>query len=278
MFRQSLPGRRFSQLVFCVVVSFAALAAIDSPCIAQSADSAHDKLPPTRRMTVSGTGEFHASPDKVDITVGVVTEDKLASSASQANADLAAKVTSALVASGIPEIDIQTTNYNVIPITSNPTPGKPQAPVITTFRVTNEIRFTLRDIKKAGSMLDLAIQSGANLVNGFTFGIIDPEPLRDKALTLAVKQARHKADILALAAGVTITGVYEVSDSGASRPTPLFTSRSFGASEMQTPVSPGEMAITANVTVVYEISGPERVHRAAQPAGHAPIEKPQTIK
>jgi len=209
--------------------------------------------PVARRLTVTGRGEVRVQPDKADITIGVVTEDRSSKTAASANATAAQKVQAALTRMGIARTDIRTIQYSVQPIYSQP-PIRPDAAprpsVITGYRVSNQVRVTVHALDRLGDILDEATTVGSNSIESITFGQTEQTASEDLALSKAVADARRKADLMARTSGVKIVGVYEMNEGNVQRPGPMMFSR---ASLAATPIIPGESTITADVTVVYEI-------------------------
>ncbi len=65
---------------------------------------------------------------------------------------------------------------------------------------------TVRDISRLGSLLDKAVDAGANAIYGIGYGENNPSALLDKARPLAVADARRKAEIYASAGGAGSAG------------------------------------------------------------------------
>jgi len=107
-----------------------------------------------------------------------------------------------------------------------------------------------------GDILDAAASAGSNTVENIGFGREDQNAAEDEAMTKAVAEARHRADTIAKAAGVRIVGVYDINTSPVFRPGPVMFARAVGAADNAavTPVAPGELTVSANVTIVYELS------------------------
>ena len=211
-------------------------------------------------LTVTGQGEVKVKPDKMDVTIGVVTEDKSSQAAARGNAVAAQRVQTAVKKAGIADKDVQTINYSVTPVYSDsiPTPPgvKPQSPHITGYRVYNQVRVIVRDLAKISDVLDGATAAGSNTIEGIALGLEDQKAAEGEALEKAVLDARRKADHLTKAAGTSILNILELSDNtGYARPLRLMTlARRIDAGGDATPIAPGELTITANVTVVYGIS------------------------
>src|SRR5215469_13141910 len=78
------------------------------------ASLAADAAPP-RTLTVSGDGEAKAVPDEAHLSAGVVSQAKKAADALAANTRAMNEVFATLKRFGIPEKDIQTSQFSVEP-------------------------------------------------------------------------------------------------------------------------------------------------------------------
>src|SRR5687767_10141527 len=87
-----------------------ALLLLALPVLPAVAQDDMDKGRHARRLTVTGQGEIKNKPDKADITIGVVTENKSSNVAARDNAEASQRVQNALKRLGIAEKDIQTVN------------------------------------------------------------------------------------------------------------------------------------------------------------------------
>lgn len=255
---QGLPWKRLTVALFTLM-------AFSPPSEGQTA--APGKWPHpvvARRLTVTGHGEVRIQPDKAEIMIGVVTEDRSSTTASRDNAAAFQKVQTAVMRLEIAPKDIQTIQYSVVPIYSAE-PIRPDAvqrpPVITAYRVTNAVRITVHNVSRLGDVVDAATSAGSNQIEGIAFGNSDQTAAEDRALSMAVADARRKADRMALAAGVRIVGVFEMNEGNVQRPGPTMYGRTSMAS---TPINPGESTVTASVTIVYEMSEMTPTPRAAK--------------
>jgi uncharacterized protein len=85
-----------------------------------------------------------------------------------------------------------------------------------------------------------------------SFGIKDASQLRLQALAEAVKNARPKADAIAGAMGVQVNGVQSVTEtSGYAVPMAESAKMAMADGRGSSPVMPGELTISAQVSVVY---------------------------
>lgn len=202
------------------------------------------------KLIVQGEGKTSAAPDKATVVLGVQTRDASAAIAAAENARLMNETIDALLAAGIAENEIQTSSYSLgtepqdAPVMTGEKQKAPQ------FLASNTVTVNLNNIADVGRVLDAAVFAGSNSIQEVSFDLKDPQPQKDLALTLAIEDARRKAEVAAKAAGVKLGRVLEISEgygyvAAASRS---------AAFDVATPIQPGKMEITASVTMTYEIS------------------------
>lgn len=218
-----------------------------------SALAAEDGSCDVSTLTVSGTGEAAADADSVTVVLGVQTRDESAAKAADDNALLIAASIDALQAAGVPEDEIKTSSYSIYP-TRDWIDGRQSDKVI--FEVSNRITFTLNltDEVDMGGIIDAAVGAGANTVESVSFGLRDPTPVREEALKEAVVDGMGKAGVISEAAGVALGRILSISEGG-SAPIPMAESKVFFAADAgaATPIAPGDVKVTATVTITYEI-------------------------
>ena len=212
---------------------------------------AHDE-PDKRTISLSASGGVKTTPDKVDISTGVTTEAKTAREALDQNTEAMAKVVEALKADGIDAKDIQTVNFSVGPVYEVKAEGKP--PVVVGYRVTNQVRITLHDLKKLGAILDKVVTLGSNQIDSIEFGVEEPEALKDEARKLALKNVTDNAKLYAEAAGVGLGQILSITEEESSyqpRYAPMAT-RMDSAKEV--PIEAGTASVEVRVRVSWEIN------------------------
>jgi len=202
---------------------------------------------------VSGTGEVTVVPDVAVLTLGVEAQDTTVSAAqSEATAAMNA-VVNALKTNGVADKDIQTQWYSISQVTR--WDDKTSEQITTGYRVSNMVTVKIRDITKAGTIIDAVAGVGGNLtrINGISFTVNDPTAHNNQAREKAMQDAAAKAQHLASLAGVTLGKVIYISESGSYIPQPIrFFDSAVGASA-STPISAGELDITLTVQVGYAI-------------------------
>jgi uncharacterized protein len=206
-----------------------------------------------RGISVTGTGKVTGKPDIAKLTLGVSAEaDTVQKARDQAAASLDAMIKS-LKNNGVAEKDIQTQQFSIQP-QYDYNEGKQQ---LRGFQVTNVLGITLRDINKTSQTVDDAVTAGGNntQIQGLSFTIENPDDLKQQAREKAVADARAKAETLAKSAGVSVGDAITISESSV---TPVFDARAGIAAPatgpgVSTPIQPGELDVTVDVSVTWGI-------------------------
>ena len=233
---------------------FLLLMVASSPGFAQTASN--DNI---SKITVQGEGKATAVPDIAVITLGVETRNASASIAALENARLMNSTVSSLLKSGISMKNISTSRFSLTtenqptPVDSSGNPTGKQLPPI--FVATNQVTVKLSATGDVGGVLDAAIAAGSNSILGIDFSLNNSRPQDDAALKRAVEDAAHKAGIVADAASVRLGRILDVSGgySYTSTPSASFRALAAPAAPVPTPVSPGELEVTATISVTYAI-------------------------
>jgi uncharacterized protein YggE len=205
---------------------------------------------PVRTITVTGSGQVFLSPDIANISIGVHTE---AEDAERAVADSNAQTQSVvqmLKDSGVATVDIQTANFSIYPRQDFDDQGRVRD---ITYVVENTVRVTVRDLDAIGELLNAVVESGANNVYGIQFDVEDRVNALSDARKAAVDNARSVAEEMAQAAGVELGPLHSITVYG-NAPTQVFEERAMAADAAgAVPISPGQLSLTVEVNVVYEI-------------------------
>ncbi|MBA3908724.1 MAG: SIMPL domain-containing protein [Rhodobacter sp.] len=199
-------------------------------------------------ITVTGTGTVEVAPDIATLTIGVTTQGDTAAAALAANSAALEAVMARLTAAGVEARDMQTSNLSLNP---NWAGYDSSTPTISGYVAANMLTIRVRQLDGLGAVLDAAVADGANTLNGLNFGLADPDPALNEARKEAVADARVRAELLATAAGVKLGRIVSISEvSAGPDPVPMFRA---DASAAAVPVAGGELGLSANVTVFYEI-------------------------
>ncbi|HEX8025624.1 MAG TPA: SIMPL domain-containing protein [Candidatus Limnocylindrales bacterium] len=209
---------------------------------------------PEHTISVTGTGTVVLSPDIADLRLGVNAQAGTVKAARQAAAERMTAVIAALKQLGIDDKDIQTTTLSLQPTYDYS--GSTNPPRITGYQLSNGVAVTVRDLSKLGDAIDNSLAAGANSLDSVTFRVADEASAQSQARTAAMNEAKAKAQTLASAAGVSISGVSSIAEAVAPVPYPVYYGAMAGVAagkDAATPVQPGTNEITVTVTVVYLI-------------------------
>jgi uncharacterized protein YggE len=232
------------------------LALVFSPLVsAQTPEPGAETI--TRTISVSGTGVVKVDPDTASISLGVIANDESLEVAQETVSTGLASITQSLTDAGIAAEDIQTNSYSVYPVPEYDRDGNYVG--VERYEVSAGLTVIVRDIDSVGTVLDDAVEAGANNVWGISFYVEDPSAAASQARQAAVEDARGKADELATAGGMVVVNIVSISESFAPEPTAR--QFDFPAADMAmeaggsaaVPVSPGQTDVRVEVQVVFEI-------------------------
>jgi uncharacterized protein YggE len=215
--------------------------------------------PEPRLLSVTGEGISYGRPDLALITLGVVSEARTAGEALTANSQSMAGITNELKGHGIEARDLQTANFSVEPIHSQPPQtqqsAEPFRPEIVGYRVRNDLLLRIRDLTQVGAILDQVVTLGANSVSGPTFTVADPTPLEDQARQLAVRDALRKAGLYAGAASIQLGPIHRIEEGFIQPPQPLQGAMMrMEAADASVPIESGELEFRAQVSISWQIA------------------------
>jgi len=199
-------------------------------------------------VIATGTGTVEVAPDLATLSIGVTTQGDTAANALTANTAAMEAVMARLIASGIEARDMQTSNLYLSP---NWTGYDTATPTISGFVASNSLTVQVRILDTLGAVLDASVADGANTLNGLTFGLANPGPVLDEARKEAVADARARAELLATAAGMTLGRIVLISEAEGA----IVAYDGYRAdAAAPVPVAGGELGLSANVTIQYEIT------------------------
>ncbi len=207
-------------------------------------------------ITVSGTGDAYGAPDVAYVNLGVDVSDADLSKALDSGNKTMAAIVAALTDVGVDPKDIQTASYNVYPQQqTDPQTGQPTGK--TTYEVQSSVNVTVRDMSKAGAVMQAGLNAGANTVNGLSFGIADMSALEAQARKIAAADAKDRAQQLADAFGVKLGDVISVSETLGNTPIPVYRTEAMSAAApVAAPqINGGQLNVNVQVEVTFAIAG-----------------------
>ena len=231
-------NRRILLIAAPLIVAVLGLAATTLPGSASSAAAEAGGI------TVQGTASVTSVPDRAELSFGVESQGSSARAALSANAAEMRRVIAALKAAGV--TDVKTQYVSLSPRYNDKSEAQG-------FVATNTVSATVKELAKAGAVIDAAVNAGANQVNGPSLSRGDQAELYRQALKAAVANARLNAQALASAANVSLGRVTAIAEGGGA-PQPQPFAAADKAMAESTPIEPGTQQTTANVTVTFSVS------------------------
>jgi uncharacterized protein YggE len=211
-------------------------------------------------LWVNGEGKISVVPDVAVLTLGIESQETSVAEAQAKASDAMDKVMAALKDQGIEDKDIQTQYFSISEVRR--WEDVKMTDVLSGYRVTNSVIVKVRDVEKAGDVIDAVVAAGGDFtrINGINFTVDEPAdyyvPARDLAITHATTKAQQMADKAGFKLGkityvnestnnynFTYRNYYAMEDSAMGIPAPT----------MVTPVSVGSLELTANVQIAFEI-------------------------
>ena len=220
---------------------------------------------PSRSITVNGNAEVRVVPDEVVLTVGV---ESLAPDIAAAKADNDRRVTAMTEVArslGVSRERIATEYLGIEPLYED-------GYAHTDFRgylARKTVVITLRNIDRFEELLSSLLAAGVNYVHGIDFRTTELRRHRDEARALALKAAREKAEAMATELGEAVGRPLSIQEGyggwwssygswwGQSMRGPMsqnvVQNAGPGPQDMEGPTLPGQISVTASVTVTFEL-------------------------
>ena len=163
-------------------------------------------------LSVTGNGTVLVESDLAIVTVGVQETSKDVLAAQSTVNEKIAAIKQALLDAGVQESEINTDSINIYANYDY----SDNTEVIVGYTARNSLSVRTTDMDNVGSLIDAAFAAGANTLDNVQFTVQDDSEAREQALTMAVEDARRKADVLASAAGLQVASIERISEGGVS--------------------------------------------------------------
>ncbi|MDQ3492044.1 MAG: SIMPL domain-containing protein [Chloroflexota bacterium] len=204
---------------------------------------------PQRLITVRGVGRVRRRPDQATLSVSVERTAPTAAEAQAGTSQQMRDVMTALSGRGIDAADLSTEAISLEPTYDYRESGAR----LTGYRASQALGLRLRRLDELGPTVDAAVASGATGISGVTLGIADARSAEEEARGLAVADARHRAEGLATAAGVTLGSLVTLSEGSTDEgPRPMMRSQA-EAMSADTPVAEGSTEVVVAVQASFAI-------------------------
>lgn len=205
-----------------------------------------------KTLEITGTGRISYTYDTAEINLGVSEMAATPTEAFKAMTEKINKVVAAMKTKGITEADLKTGYLNL----SQEYDWKDNVQTLRGYRATNTLTVKVKDLNQVPTVMEAAVNAGANQVNGVNFSLANPGALQDQATVAAIDNARAQAERAAKKLGLSVAGVQKVQVYGGSLPTPIpyMTSAKMAMDAGAAPsVYGGNGEYTASVSIVFEL-------------------------
>ena len=218
-------------------------------------------------IVANGEAVLKRTADRAFLTLAAEVRDGKAANARKKSAEGMTEIRAAIASAGVPESAIRTTGYSLQP-EYDYSGGRPS---VRNYVVRNQIEIRIDEIDRLADVIDAANmpKNIAVTIGSPRYELKDREGAELEATRLAVQNAMARAKALAAGAGQTLGPVQRIEQGSVHlvMPQPMFrtqmgvagiAARGGGATMAEpappeTPITPGDLEIRANVTVTVAI-------------------------
>ncbi len=209
-------------------------------------------------IAVSKKGTVYATPNLVQVSLSVITEEKKVGDALKGNSEKSSAIIEFLKEQGISETDIKTTYFNVSPLyewhKDTLDVYSTGTRVLVGYEANQTIEVKIRDIEKVSSIIEGSVDVGANEVSDLRFIVENEEAFKTQARTKAIIDAKAEASQTAQTLGVKLGDIVSFTESSYIPVSYDLKSSVIGMGEVAAPsVALGENKIEVTVNIVFEI-------------------------
>lgn len=212
------------------------------------------------KVTINSSESVEVTPDMAEIIYGITTEDEDASACQQKNTEALDKVLAFLKEQGYEDKSIKTTGFSLEP--RYDWSGNSQK--LIGYQMNTQVTVTDVPMDDVGGLLSKTVESGANEIQNVTYFSSTYDQAYEEALKKAVELARGKAEAIAEADGRQLGKVLKVEEyndgqygrytsSGINQRSMKMMDAEAAAGAADMGVMPGQMKVTANICVDFEL-------------------------
>ena len=207
-----------------------------------------------RTVTVTGSAEMQAAPDRAVIEASVEATGDSAAAVRDELSTRSDSLRQALRNAGLDDDQLTTGRFAIRPQYNRGEPGA--EPEQTGYEGTHTITIEVDDVDTTGDVIGTAIDGEADSIGRieYTLAASTRESLREDALKAAVDSARDEADVLAARVDSQVVSVQQLNAAGGGvSPTyeryAVAEEASVGSTELQ----PDDVTVSASVEATYRI-------------------------
>ena len=205
-------------------------------------------------INVQGESELTFEPDQAEVWAGIsITKLTAEEAQTEANTVINA-IISGLKADGIAEKDIETEQLSLY----EDRRWEDGISKVVGWRATQVLKIKTQDLTKVGTIVDVAVNNGANQINNINFGLTEAkeQEYKKQALAEATKSAKEKAETIADSLGVALGKVKTVSESNYYYSPRTYALESKTDEDMAgeaAQIIPGDVTVTGRISIVYYV-------------------------
>jgi len=205
-------------------------------------------------INVQGNAELTVDPDEAEVWVGVSFVNDTAEEAQNKVNKVINDVIDGLRYKGFTEDNMETTQLSLYEEYSWDDGTRKSIG----WRATQTLKVKTSDMNKVGTIVDVAVNNGANQIENINFGLSEEkeQEYKKQALTEAAKNAKEKAETIADSLGVRLGKIKTVSESNyyyAPYRYAMAEAAGDAAIKEATEVMPSDVTVTANIAIVYNV-------------------------
>ncbi|MEN3210779.1 SIMPL domain-containing protein [Methylorubrum populi] len=212
------------------------------------------------RIRVIGRASQEVAPDFASVEIGVESRGATPAAALDAASQAAKGIVATAKELGVAEADIGTSAVTLQPrIKTVRLPDGTMGEREDGYTASNRVRVRLAEMGRLGELMRRTLDSGANRIQGISFGLRDPAAADAAVQVAAVKDAKAQAERIAEATGVKLGSVIAIdSPPRAESPGPMPYGLAMKAAAPRgrtaVPVEAGSIETSAEVDAVFAIS------------------------
>jgi uncharacterized protein YggE len=211
------------------------------------------------RIRVIGRASQEVAPDFASVEIGVESRGATPAAALDAASQAAKGIVATAKEMGVAEADIGTSAVTLQPRIKNVRlPDGTMGEREDGYTASNRVRVRLAEMGRLGELMRRTLDSGANRIQGISFGLRDPAAADAAVQVAAVKDAKAQAERIAEATGVKLGSVISIDSpprTESPRPMPYALAMKAAAPRGRTavPVEAGSIDTSAEVDAVFAI-------------------------
>lgn len=198
-----------------------------------------------RSVSVTGQAAIEVVPDRARISIGVQAIDLDPQIAMENLAKQSQNIVGTILASGIEETDIQTTQISLQPFWRK---QKREG-----FLASNRLSVEMSAIDEMPSILGALAKAGMTDLGGLQFFSSEQAAKEREAMLLSVEDARARAQALAQASGMNLGDPIAIDYHSNSGVRPMMMAKEVSLQSKDMAVKAGEVSISSQVNIRYEL-------------------------